>query len=443
MAVVALFTSACGGDGGADPAAAGPPTPSRGTDAGTRDLVRVPEDATTIAAAVDLVAPGGMVLVGPGTYPEEVTIDTTDVTLRGVDRNETIIDGGGVRSFGVFASADGVRIENLTVHSTMLYGVLATGMRDDAGPIARGAPGYEGIDPSEFPPLERFAIDHVTTYNNGLYGIYAFNARHGVIVNSYASGSADSGFYVGQCEQCDVVVTGNVAERNAVGFENANASDSVVVAGNRFTGNRIGMILMSSYQEAFTPQRDNVVVGNLVGDNANPESPAHALGSFGIGIAITGGQGNRIVANRIEANPAGGIVLANAEDIPAIDNVIAGNALAGNGVDVADVSAPRTPATGNCFGDNSAASSSPAGMLDIPCPGTTGAAGPAGPGALAVVEAPAGMSFLRVPVPPTQPSLSDVETPPAAPLPATVSPPDEAGFTVPDASLLTDRAAVS
>jgi hypothetical protein len=414
-----------------------PIPPSTGASPEGAQLVRVPEDAPTITEAVDQVAEGGMVLVGPGTYPEEVTIDTADVTLRGVDRNDTVIDGGGIRSFGVFASADGVRIENLTVHSTLFYGVLVTGMHDENGPLAHGGPGYTELDPSEFPPVERFSIDHVTAYNNGLYGIYAFNARHGSISDSYASGSADSGFYVGQCEDCDILVTGNVAERNAIGFENANASDSLTIAGNRFAGNRIGMTLISNYQEAFTPQRGNTVAGNLIAGNSSGDSPAHALGGFGIGLAITGGQGNRITGNRIEANPVAGILLGNAEDIPALRNEFSGNVLSANGVDAADVSATRTPASGNCFDANTASTASPPELLAIPCP-TDSSTG--GGGAVPTVAVPNGVSFLKVPAPPSQPGMTGVEAMPTR-LPAEVEMPAASAFPVPDGTLLADRAA--
>ncbi len=428
-----MALAGCGGAASPDSTGSTAPAPA------DRSLVRVPGDAPTITAAVDLVSSGGMVLVEPGVYAEEVTIDKPDVTLRGTDRNGTVIDGEGTRSFGVFAHADGVRIENLTVHSTLFYGVLVTGMHDENGPLAHGGPGYTELDPSEFPPVERFRIDHVTAYNNGLYGIYAFNARHGVIADSYASGSADSGFYVGQCEECDILVTGNVAERNAIGFENANASDSIVVTGNRFSGNRIGMTLISNYQEAFTPQRENVVVGNVVSGNASGDSPAHALGGFGIGLGITGGQRNDVRANRVEDNPVAGIQLGNAEDIPATGNRFSGNLLSGNGVDLADVAAARAPSVDNCFEGNTATTASPAGILAVPCPelpgGTDGRFLPA-------VDVPAGMSFLRVPAPPTQPDLA-ADGPPSAPLPATVDLPDTSGAAVPDATLLADRAATA
>ena len=197
-------------------------TPEGSEDAET---IRVPQDAATLADAADRVGPGGTIVIAPGIYAEELVIDTPDVTVRGEDRNGTVIDGGGLRPYGIVVIADGVRVENLTVTGATFYGVLFTGLHDENGPSAPTATGYEPWDPAQFPPLQRFLVDHVTAYNNGLYGIYAFNAQHGVIRDSYASGSADSGFYVGQCEDCDILVTGNVAERNAVGFENANASD--------------------------------------------------------------------------------------------------------------------------------------------------------------------------------------------------------------------------
>ncbi len=187
-------------------------------------LVRVPTDVATLQEAAGRVAAGGVIEVEPGTYEQSVTISTPDVTIRGTDRNSTIIDGDGSRPYGVVGIADGIRVQNLTVRNPTFYGVLITGLHDAGGPRANNGDAYEPFDPARFPPVQRFSISYVTAHNNGLYGIYAFDAQHGVIADSYASGSADSGFYVGQCRQCDILVQGNVAERNAVGFENANAS---------------------------------------------------------------------------------------------------------------------------------------------------------------------------------------------------------------------------
>jgi hypothetical protein len=180
----------------------------------------------------------------------------------------------------------------------------------------------------------------VTASNNALYGIYAFNSRHGVIEHSYASGSADSGIYVGQCKPCDIVVRDNVAERNAVGYEGANASGRMFVLRNRLVGNRIGLTTNSEYQEAFIPQQDATIVGNLIAHNAEPTSPAQADGGYGIGVGIAGGTRNLVSRNLIVGNPSTGIALASTEDLPPTGNQLVENVLQDNGVDVVDASTP-------------------------------------------------------------------------------------------------------
>jgi len=416
--VVAMSLSACAPS---DPAASLDP-----------DLIRVPADLASLQEAADAVAAGGTIVIAAGTYAETMQIATPDVTVRGEDRNDTVIDGGGIRPFGIVAIADGITIENLTVTGALYYGVLVTGTHDENGPTAHGVDGYAPFDPARFPPLQRFLIDHVTAYNNGLYGIYAFNSQHGVIRDSYASGSADSGFYVGQCRDCDILLTGNVAEANAVGYENANASDSVVVAANRFSGNRVGMTLLSNYQEAFSPQQGNTVVGNVVSGNDAADSPAQADGGFALGIGIAGGRDNLVSRNLIAGHARAGIQLSNTEDLAATGNDLRGNAFAGNAVDVANTSATRSPAQANCADATASALPGALAAQLAACADVQDAAT-----ALDGPPAPAGVSFLRVAPPPAQPNLAPRA---AQRLPDAVAMPDAASFATPDPDLLADRA---
>ncbi|MEP6482303.1 MAG: right-handed parallel beta-helix repeat-containing protein [Rhodoglobus sp.] len=395
-------------------------------------VVEVPKDAATLAGALAAVAPGGMILISPGVYPEQLVVNKKDVTVRGLDRNATIIDGGGTRPFGVVGIADGVRIENLTVRNTTFYGVLVTGLHDGNGPSANTGQDYKKIDPAKSPPLQRFAIDYVTAYNNGLYGIYAFDAQHGTITNSYASGSADSGFYVGQCPDCDIVLSGNVAERNAVGFENANASTSLTIIGNRFSNNRVGLTLISNYREAFTPQSANVVSGNVISNNFSADSPAQEDGGFGIGLGISGGQKNEVSNNRIEGNPRAGVLLASTEDLPAIGNTFSTNAFGANGIDIANVSTARAPAVNNCV--DGTPSSLPAELFAActqPQPAITVAELPGG-------AAPVGMSFLKVIAPIEQPGMPAPKSTPTR-VPAAVNRSAYPAPGLPAANLLLDR----
>jgi parallel beta-helix repeat protein len=406
-------------------------------------LVRVPADAKTLQQAIDRVASGGMVLVSPGTYQETAIVSTKDVTVRGTDRNGVVIDGGGIRPYGIVGIADGVRVQNLTVRNTTFYGVLVTGLHDKAGPRANAdntSGGYETFDPAKFPPLQRFEIDHVTAYDNGLYGIYAFNSEHGTIHDNYASGSADSGFYVGQCHSCDVLVTGNIGERNAVGFENANASAPLYVVGNRFSDNRVGMTFLSDYQEVFIPQKGNVVAGNLIADNNATATPVQADGGYGIGIGVSGGTNNTFARNRITGNTRAGLVLANTNDLPAIGNRISRSVFAANGVDIAGISSPAAPATGTCLTGGQAATSFPKGLLGVLRACTSGSS-PAGDAATLAATSPApdGISFLDVTAPGAQPGLADPTVAPG-PLPASVTMPSESSIEVPSAGLLADLA---
>lgn len=398
--------------------------------------VMVPGDAATITEAIDLVAEGGLVLVEPGTYRESVTVDKTGVTLRGTDRGGVVIDGEGLRANGIQVIADGVRVQNLTVSNHTFNGVLVTGMHDANGAQAHNLDGYSTLDPEEFPPLQRFEVANVTASNNGLYGIYSFNAQHGVIRDNYASGSADSGYYVGQCADCDILVTGNVAENNAIGYENANASDSVVVAGNRFSNNRVGLTLISWYQEAYLPQRAVTVVGNLIADNNSAESPAQALGAFGLGIGLSGANDNQLVRNLVTGNTSSGLQLTNTEDLATTGTRLVDTVFDGNGVDVSDLSAQRAPASDTCITGGTVASFAPASLAESCGSASTGVSA----SDLPTVAVPPGISFLQVRAGPPQPGLAGDLTIVPEPLPGAVVMPDLDSFALPTRALLADRA---
>ncbi|HET6664670.1 MAG TPA: hypothetical protein VFG94_10450, partial [Acidimicrobiales bacterium] len=199
---VGLALAGCGSDGGSDD------DPS--ADGGGSRTIEVPGDAATVQEAVDLAAPGDLVLIAPGTYEEAVDVTTDDLTIRGLDRAEVVLEGGfeldnGIRVLG----ADGVAIENLTVQNYTTNGVYWTGVD-----------GYRG--------------SYLTSLRNGEYGIYAFDSRHGLLEHSYAAGSGDGGFYIGQCYPCDAVVTDVLAEHNGIGYSNADAGGNLVVTASTF-----------------------------------------------------------------------------------------------------------------------------------------------------------------------------------------------------------------
>lgn len=374
--------------------------------------INVPAQLNTIQAAVDAAQEGATILVAPGVYKESVHVRTRGLTIRGAQRSSVIIDGEVKRTNGIVVTAPDVSVQNLTVRNHTLNGVLVTGLSENGG-MGRGSNGYTKLDTQKFPPLQGFRVSYVTASNNALYGIYAFDAQHGVIEQSYASGSADSGFYVGQCKPCDIVVRGNVAERNAVGYEGTNASGRMYVLGNRFSGNRVGMTSNSDYQEAFVPQEDATFVGNLVSDNSEALSPAQADGAFGLGVGIAGGTKNLLSRNLITGNPGSGVALGSSEDLPPLDNRFDDNVIVHNGQDVVYVATKRAPGRNNCFDDR--------------CYDGVGEL-------LRKPAAPRGIPFNQVAAPPDQPEM------PKDPLPDKA--PHVEKYGMPTEELFEDRAAV-
>lgn len=428
LSLLAVLLTGCGGGAARSDVSIRPPVAGPVT-------ITVPGDAPTISAAVAAAEPGDLVLVGPGIYRETVQISTDGITLRGTDRARVVIDGELTRPNGVVVRSAGVTVQNLTVRHALLNGVLVTGVPGDGG-----GTGYHRPDPARFPPLRGFHIDHVTSYNNGLYGIYAFHAQDGLIENSYTSGMADSGIYVGQCKPCGIVVRANVAERNAVGYEGTNASENMFVVGNRFTGNRVGATVSSDHQEAFTPQESSVLAGNVIATNNQRDTPEQADGGFGIGLGIAGGTKNTVARNLVTGNSRAGLVITSAADFAPLDNQIQDNTLIENGVDIAYTPTRDAPGRGNCYADNRISSTSPDRLLaGAPCPADqdTGAAAEPPPG-----PAPPGIPFTDVQAPPAQPGLPDVRTIPPRWSADRMDLPDLGGVVLPGPDLLEDLSAI-
>jgi len=324
-------------------------------------IIQVPSDQPTIQDAVNAAQSGDLVLIDKGVYSEGVTVENDGITIRGMDRNAVVLDGRGKFSNGFTVTGNGVTIQNLTLHSyqqnaIIFTGVLPTSSEDDES--------YEYAGDSAGKVVDGYRVDHVTTFNNGLYGIYAFASRNGVIENSYASGHPDSGIYVGQCRPCNAVLQNNVSENNAIGYYGTNASGNVFVVNSIFRKNRLGIAPNSQDAEKLSPQSSTVVAGNIVDDNDNPDAPKIPEGFFAAGIAVGGGTENTVTKNKVTNHSGAGIVLLTLNQYEPQGNVISENFLLNNGTDLVYTS--RTDlGNKNCFERNRYKSSSPSNIEKI------------------------------------------------------------------------------
>ena len=106
VVALGLLASACSDDTATTPGSTGA-SGATGTSETPRTL-RVPDDHPTVQSAVDAAEPGDLILLAPGTYSEAVTVEVPRVTIRGLDRNTVILDGGDERENGFLVFSDGV-----------------------------------------------------------------------------------------------------------------------------------------------------------------------------------------------------------------------------------------------------------------------------------------------------------------------------------------------
>ncbi len=287
---------------------------------------RVPQTHATIQGAVDAAAPGDLILVDPGVYREEVTVTTPSLVIRGTDRNAVIVDGEFIRPNGFNVLADGVAIENLTARNATLNGFFWTGVT-----------GYRGR--------------YLTAYNNGDYGVYAFDSKDGLFEDSYASGSPDAGFYIGQCFPCNALVRRVTAEHNSLGYSGTNAGGELHVLSSTWRYNRGGVVPNSLDTELYPPQRQTTIRGNLIHDNNSRTASGKGLGplAWGNGVVVGGGLENVIEGNVIANHAGHGVVIAPLYDQNfwvSHDNVVRGNRIARSGR--ADIAVGGPSSARNC-----------------------------------------------------------------------------------------------
>jgi Right handed beta helix region len=372
--------------------------------AGSGSEIQVPQDVPTLQLAIAQAEPGDTIVLAAGTYPGGNVVPPAkhDITIRGVDRNEVVLDGADTTKNGIVVRADGVSILNLSAHNFL-----------------ENAFYWEGAD--------RFRAAYLTAWNIRGYGIYVEDGEQGVIDHDYVSGAADAAYYVGECKPCRTTISRVVATLSAVGYSGTNAT-GVLIRDSVWDRNGAGIVPNTYANEALPPQARTTVVGNTVTGSGRARVPIRTelAGFVGIGIAVAGGNENAISGNRVTRSERYGIaVFPTARfvvfDPGAVepgppwrprDNRVTRNVVTGSGL--ADLALAEGSGRGNCFKGNLVGRTLPQDLQTGAC----GAVSPAGdPAVASLLTRPVRLmfnetrrrrrppSYTTMPAPPPQPTM--------------------------------------
>jgi hypothetical protein len=324
----------------------------------------IPGQFSNLQVAINTAKPGDYVLVGPGDYktfgsrepagqtnfPTAVLIATPRLTVRGMDRNTTVVDGtlpgspqcsnaandqnygpvdpsGGNQGLnGIMVwKANNVNVQNLTA-CNFLGGTGDAGNEvwwnggADSGQI--GGWGYGG---SYLTATSTFFGDETSAAQ---YGIFSSNWNGGSWDQIYASNFNDSGFYIGACQnQCNQTLNHGWSEFNALGYSGTNSGGVLVIENSQFDNNEDGFDTNSQNAD-FPPPQDGacpnngispiththscwVFIHNYVHDNNNPNVPtagSAAAGPVGTGMSVSGARNDTVMDNNFVNNGAWGTI---------------------------------------------------------------------------------------------------------------------------------------
>jgi hypothetical protein len=331
---------------------------------------------TSIQAAVNAARPGDWILVGPGDYREQqdqantswpagVWINTPSIHLRGMDRNQVIVDGtnagaptcssnaadqnlgpngqgrNGIEVYSQGFSANHVSIDNLTVCNFLTSVSGANGNQiwwnggDGSGSI--GLKGYEG---SYLTATSTYS--NYVSYPAGSYGIFSSNSTHGSWTNSYASNMSDSSFYIGACQQkCDAVMNHDHGQFSSLCISTTNAGGYLLIENTECDQNKTGPVSNSQNNDDVPspqiglcdsadpsePQKGalgtascTVWMNNYLHDNNNPNVPGNGTsglaggGPVGTGLILAGTEYITLAHNTITNNNSWGELIADLPD---------------------------------------------------------------------------------------------------------------------------------
>ncbi len=196
------------------------------------EVIRVPADYSTIQDAVNAAAPESVILVSPGVYHENLTINKT-LTLTGQDRMTTLIDGSPARST-IQIVADGVVLENFTISGNS--------QSSDEGGVFLFNSSFCRIRNNTVLNTSPAGVGLVYSHNNSIEG--NFIAYSGADLPGWTWG-----WNIGLAESNNNTITGNILSNSIVYGISSELSNGTAITFNAIQNSDVGISLWYSNED--------------------------------------------------------------------------------------------------------------------------------------------------------------------------------------------------
>jgi parallel beta-helix repeat protein len=262
-----------------------------------------PGNYSTIQAAINNASPGDTVFVYHGLYPETISIGI-GITVKGEDRSDTVIDGGGLgtvvvitasnvilRGFTIQHSKKGVPFAGIDI--SIASNVLVTDnlLRDN-----------EGLGISVRGPGTSRTMIAANTILNNTYGLFLQDSPQVNVTGNTVMENGEGAYLAGMSAS---TIMDNVMSVNTGLGLHLEGSFGMTIKGNTFADNKNGMYL-------YTTSGCNVT-GNIVYRNR------------WYGIWLKDSTDNTIENNNISNNVDLGVNLDTSHDNMILSNIIFDN----------------------------------------------------------------------------------------------------------------------
>jgi len=219
-------------------------------------IIHVPEDHKGIQQAVDMAATGDEVIVGPGTYRENILITKPVVLRSSAGATSTIIEASdeGAPAIKVDKTS-GVKILGFSATGSQVAGIFLAGSTDVAVSDCLTAGNTSGIVMNR---TTGSSIIGCVSNSNAQYGLYMEKSHDNRIERNTASLNQDKGFFISNSN--NNTIAANSVNLNSWDGIMLYASTGNTVTGNKTLRNTYGLVISESPGNEVS---DNTTVPNL------------------------------------------------------------------------------------------------------------------------------------------------------------------------------------